>query len=134
MELPEHRQQFELAPTVEGETLSSVPWAGFLLAAAVVGGGICIVVFVLQLAELGGGPKIAALSRNLLLVLGLSAWLGSYLLFRLIRRMARFVESPDFVRQREVMAAARWLWLSAMLIGLAGLAFCASIAADWYWA
>lgn len=124
------QQRLGVAPTPQGELRASVAWINFLAVAAAVLGALCVWIFFAQLGGAINFAKIAPLSRNLLLVLGLSTWLGSYLLFRLARSAARSARSPDVAHQRAAMLASSWFWRGAMLVALAVLALSLSVADD----
>ncbi len=126
----EELERIGAAPTVEGELRSVAPWAWLLAIGGVLSGGILLAVFGLAATGEMSLGKIGALSRNLLLVLGLSAWLGSYLLFRLARASARLGRDPNAISLQQNMAIASWMWRGTMVVALAAGSLAVSIAND----
>ena len=122
--------QIGAAPTAPGEVKASVPWVIFLLVASAICGCATCGIFLAPAGRWTDFTKIEALRDVLLLVLGLSAWLGSYLLFHVAREMARFAREPDFARQRCVAAASCWLWCGIMLVTMAAFALGTSVTFD----
>lgn len=119
-------------PTLAGQALASRGWSHILAICGIAGGaGLITTCLVL---EFGGftQTKIGPFSRWLLLVLGLSGWLGSYLLFRLGREMARFATHPHRPAQLAVLAlATRRFWQGVMLAVILVCALGVTLSYNW---